>query len=146
MPTSLSLNEDKIACFYIMTQSFSGPNLNTLCAWHSDASPLWKSHEKFVWPEKLQKHIWTGVPRWAFALLKLWSVLFQNQCPFHSCKYYYNLRFLFVSVDNIPSLTILPWQIIMQTLKLFTVNGYYMIFHWKIKQICSSVHRFWTFS
>ena len=43
-------------------------------------------------------------------------------------------------------ITSLPWQIIMQTLKLFTVNGYYMISHWKIKQIRSSVHLFWTFS
>ena len=43
-------------------------------------------------------------------------------------------------------ITFLPWQIIMQTLKLFTVNGYYMIPHWKIKQICSSVHLSWTFS
>ena len=49
----------------------AGPNLNTLCIWHSDASLLSKSHEKFVWPEKLQKHIWTEVPRWAFALPNL---------------------------------------------------------------------------
>ena len=35
----------------------TGPYLNTLCVQHSDASPLLKSHEKFVWPEKLQKHI-----------------------------------------------------------------------------------------
>ena len=32
-------------------------------------------------------------------------------------------------------ITFLPWQIILQTLKLFTVNGYYMITHWKIKHM-----------
>ena len=29
----------------------------------------------------------------------------------------------------------LPWQIIMQTLKLWTVNGCYMIYYWKIKHM-----------
>ena len=42
-------------------------------------------------------------------------------------------------------ITFLPWQIIMQMLKLFTINGYYMISHWKRIPMCSSVHLFWTF-
>ena len=101
--------------------SGSGAHLNTLCVQHSDASPLLRSDERFVWPEKLQKHIWTEVRRLVFALLKLWSALFQKLVPFHSCNYYYNLLFLLLVW-----ITFLPWQIIMQALKLFTVNGYPM--------------------
>ena len=101
--------------------SGSGPHLNTLCVQHSDASPLLRSDERFVWPEKLQKHIWTEVRRLVFALLKLWSALFQKLVPFHSCNYYYNLLFLLLVW-----ITFLPWQIIMQSLKLFTINGYPM--------------------
>ena len=54
-----------------------------------------------------------------------------------------NIAIIFLLVR----ITFLPWQIIMQMLKLFTVNGHY-IFHWKIKQMCSSehFHLFWTFS
>ena len=37
-------------------------------------------------------------------------------------------------------ITFLPWQIIMQTLKLFTVNGYYMISHWKIKHVFQYIY------
>ena len=104
-------------------QPWSGPNLNSLCVWHSNASPLSKSHAKFVWSEKLQKHIWTGVPSWAFALLKLWSAHF---IPVNITIIFYSFLLVWI--------TLLSWHIIMQTLKLFTVNGYY-ISHWKIKHM-----------
>ena len=39
-------------------------------------------------------------------------------------------------------ITFLPWQTIIQTIKLFTVHGYFMVSHWKRKQMCSSVHLF----
>ena len=84
--------------------SGSDPHLNTLYVRHSDASPLLRSHERFVWPEKLQKHIWTEVPRWVFVLLKLSSAPFQKLVPFHSCNYYYNLLFLLLVW-----ITFLPW-------------------------------------
>ena len=52
-------------------ESSAGPNLNILCIQHSNKSPLLKNCKKFIWSEKLKKHIWSQVPGCSFAFLKL---------------------------------------------------------------------------
>ena len=118
-----------------------GPNLNTLCDQYSDASPISKSHQKFVCLKSSKKTFEQGYPG---GLFPFWS----SEVPFSNISALFipvNITIIFYSFLLV-RITFLPWQIIMQTLKLFTFNGYYMISHWKIKQICFSVHLFWTFS
>ena len=66
-------------------------------------------------------------------LLPFWS----SEVPFSKISGLFipvNITIIFYSFLLV-WITFLPWQIIMQTRKLFTVIGYYMISQWKIKHM-----------
>ena len=114
----------------------------TLYASDIQMHPLFQKIMKNLFGLKSSKN--TFEQRYPVELLPFWS----SEVPFSKISGLFipvNATIIFYSFLLV-WITFLPWQIIMQTWKLFTVNGYYMISQWKIKQICFSIYLFWTFS
>ena len=108
----------------------------TLYASDIRTHPLFQKVMKKLFGLKSSKN--TFEQGYSGGLLPFWS----SEVPFSKISVLFisvNITIIFYSFLLV-WMTFLPWQIIMQTLKLFTVNGYYIISHWKIKYVLQYIY------
>lgn len=82
----------------------SSPNLSILLVGMSNVQVSLSEIQRHFLVQKLQTTYWVRVPGCSFAFLSSTVPFLEVWCRFHSFIYCYNLLFVLVNLDRIPSL------------------------------------------